>query len=885
MGEVWRARDSKLGREVAIKTLPEEFAQDEERLARFEREAKLLASLNHPNIATIHGLEEDSGTRFLVLELVDGDTLADRLKRGAIPVDVSLKLALQIAEALEAAHEKGVIHRDLKPANIKVTPDGKIKVLDFGLAKAFMGDGADVGLSNSPTLSMAATQRGVILGTAAYMSPEQASGDTTDKRADIWSFGVVLFEMLTGRQTFDGRTVSHVLADVLRAEPEWNSLPPNLHPRFRLLLERCLEKEAKDRCHDIADVRVDIQKVLADPDGVLVQPMTGVVQTAPRRLSPWVAGVIVLTAIIAGAAGWNLRPSPAGRTARFEIIPPASAQLEITNTLSDLAIAPDGSRIVYTATANRNLYVRTLDQIEPVELVSLGQTRNPFFSPDGTQVAFHVSGENSLRRVSIQGGPPQTIVGDIGSNLSGASWGPDDTIVFAPTNGQGLMRVAAVGGEPVALTTVDQSEGAIRHRWPAVLPDGRAVLFTAWSGSDETSEIVVLNLETGEQEVLVSGGTSPRYASTGHILYVTAGSLWAVPFDINDLEITGDSVPVLEGVPTKTSGAANFDLSEDGLLVYVPGRSAAIQERTLALVDRQNVVHNLNVPAKFYLSPRLSPDGRTLAVQSVEEDGSVIWTYDMTDDRQIQQLTFDGDNRRPVWTPDGDRITFASDRDGTMSLYWQPADGSATAERLTTAEEGTSHWPGSWSPDGQVLSFMVETDSSSDWDIWTLSRIEGGYDTEPLYDVDGSVHMSPEFSPDGRWLAYAAGPAEPDQDIYVEPFPPTGRRERISQDGGYWVFWSQEGTELFYRSVSTTLANRLRSVDIETEPDFSFSNEQVLPPEGFTVVGFYRDYDITSDGERLLMVFPEDRLDSIANASINVILNWFEELAERVPVP
>ena len=293
MGEVWRARDSKLGREVAIKTLPDEFAQDEERLARFEREAKFLASLNHPNIAAIYGLEEDNSTRFLVLELVEGDTLADRRKRGAIPVEESLKIALQIAEALEAAHEKGVIHRDLKPANIKVTPDGKVKVLDFGLAKAFAGDGSDVNLSQSPTLSIAATQKGVILGTAAYMSPEQASGDTTDKRADIWSFGVVLFEMVTGRQTFDGRTVSHVLADVLRAEPEWNSLPPNLHPRFRLLLERCLEKEATDRCHDIADVRVDIQKVLADPDGVLIQPMTEVVQTAPRRLSPWVAGVIV----------------------------------------------------------------------------------------------------------------------------------------------------------------------------------------------------------------------------------------------------------------------------------------------------------------------------------------------------------------------------------------------------------------------------------------------------------------------------------------------------------------------------------------------------------------------------------------------------------------
>ena len=400
MGEVWRARDQKLGREVAIKTLPEEFAKDEERLARFEREAKLLASLNHPNIAAIYGLEEDNGTRFLVLELVEGDTLAERLKRGAIPVEESLKLALQIAEALEAAHEKGVIHRDLKPANIKVTPEGKVKVLDFGLAKAFAGDGADVSLSQSPTLSMAATQQGVILGTAAYMSPEQARGESTDQRADVWAFGVVLFEMLTGRGTFDGKTVSDILASVLKLDPEWKSLPPNLHPRLRLLLERCVAKESRDRYHGIADARVDIQKVLADPDGVLVQPVDEVGQAAPRPMLRWIAVTAVISVIVGGVAFWSLigrAPDESRPLARFTIETPPDGPIVTTGFgLRVVTIAPDGSRIAYASSpagpASRQIYVRRIDELDATVLRGTeGGGTAPFFSPDGQSIGF-VSG-------------------------------------------------------------------------------------------------------------------------------------------------------------------------------------------------------------------------------------------------------------------------------------------------------------------------------------------------------------------------------------------------------------------------------------------------------------------------------------------------------------
>ena len=897
MGEVWRARDTKLGREVAIKSLPEEFANDADRVARFRREAHLLASLNHPNIAAIHGFEEDDGTHFLVLELVEGDTLADRLKRGAIQVEESLKLALQVTEALEAAHEKGVIHRDLKPANIKITPDGKVKVLDFGLAKAFGGDEAGVSVSNSPTLSMAATQQGIILGTAAYMSPEQARGNAADLRSDIWAFGCVLFEMLTGRQTFEGGTVSDIMAGVLAKAPLWSSLPANLHPRIRFLLERCLEKESKDRCQSIAEARADVQKALAEPGVALTQPVAEVAQARPQLKLPWVATVL-LTAIVVGLAAWNLKPLPAGRMSQFEFIPPASAPLFMSNAQSDLAISPDGTRIVYPATGDRNLHLRALDQIEPVELTNLGQILNgPFFSPDGTQVGFTVNPENSLRRVSIQGGPPQTIVADIGSGLRGASWGPDNTIVFATNTGGGLMRVAAVGGEPTALTTADQSEGSLEHWWPEVLPDGRAVLFTAWSGSDETSQIVVLNLETGEQEILVSGGTSPRYLSTGHILYATAGSLWAVPFNIDDLEVTGDSVPVLENLSTKPTGAANFSVSEDGVLVYVPdaGTVAAAPNAFLEWVDRNGVREPLPVPPRPYRQPQLSPDGTRLAVQTTDANGeSDIWVYDLNGSTQMRQMTGEGNNMIPIWTPDGERLMFSSDRDGEERIYWQLADLSGVAEPLTPLDERLRQIPSSWTPDGRTLSFTKRGGSVQS--VWTLSLDEGG---EPELFVSGGAEGNQSgasaFSPDVQWLVYRNMPGE---QLFMQPFPATGTEIRVTQETGSAPMWSRDGSELFYRRGIATLggasaaeqgvrSSELVAVDITLDATPRLSNERVLPVEGFMVFVRSRDYDITPDGERFLMVFPAGQTEASepVRPQINIVLNWFEELKERVPVP
>ena len=511
MGEVWRARDSKLGREVAIKTLPEEFSQDEERLARFEREAKLLASLNHPNIATIHGLEEDNGTRFLVLELVEGDTLADRLKRGAIPVEESLKLALQIAEALEAAHEKGVIHRDLKPANIKVTPDGKIKVLDFGLAKAFASAGADGSLANSPTLSMAATQQGVILGTAAYMSPEQARGQEVDKRADIWAFGVVLFEMLTGRGTFDGGTVSDVLAGVLAKEPQWTTLPANLHPRIRLLLERCLEKESKDRYHDIADARIDIQKALADPDGVIAGPVADIIQAPPRPMFGWIALAVVLTALVASVSVWNLKPAEPRTVTRFAVELPG---LTPPNGASSMVLSPDGSRIVYQA--DGQLHLRAMDQMEAMPIPGTEGGEMPFFSPDGESLGFFA--QRRVKTMVLPSGAPFVVADIVGNGGVGGTWGTDGVIIFGQGGSYGLSEVPEGGGTPETFADLGESRDL---DFPDILPGGEWVLFTdrtegasLWSESN----IVAQSVNTGDRRVLIEGGYRAQYLSTGHLV-------------------------------------------------------------------------------------------------------------------------------------------------------------------------------------------------------------------------------------------------------------------------------------------------------------------------------------------------------------------------------
>ena len=619
MGEVYKAKDQKLGRDVAIKVLPEEFAKDAERVARFQREAKLLASLNHPNIASIYGLEESDGTHFLVLELIEGDTLADRLKRGTIPVEESLKLALQIAEALEAAHEKGVIHRDLKPANIKVTPDGKVKVLDFGLAKAFAEDQEDISLSNSPTLSAAATQQGVILGTAAYMSPEQARGKPVDKRTDIWAFGCVLFEMLTGNSLFAGEDVSSTLARVLEREPDFSILPPNLNSRIHLMLKRCLKKDPKNRYGVINDARVDIQEVLADPSSVLAQPAIIVKSQARLRLIfPWAAVSLVLGLIIAGMAVWNLRAPESRHVYKFDYSLPEDQ--EFTNTLPPtIAISADGTKIVYIA--NNRLYLKNCDDLtaRPIKGTD-GSPANPFFSPDGRWVGYFDLANRQLKKITINGGSSAMLC-NVNSDPNGATWGKDNIIVFGELR-EGIKRVSAEGGIPEIIVKAESGQIFIG---PQILPDGKTILFSVFTDPNPfkaESQVVVQSLESENRMELFPGGPA-QYLPTKHIVYASGNSLWAVPFDADALEVKGEPLPLIEGV----FRAFNFTpthsaISESGTLVYLPRflMGGASADSVLVWVDRQGNEEPLGADAKVYQSPRMSPDGTKVAFAIVNVD-------------------------------------------------------------------------------------------------------------------------------------------------------------------------------------------------------------------------------------------------------------------------
>jgi len=892
MGEVYRATDTRLGRDVAIKLLPETLASDSDRIARLEREAKLLAALNHSNIAAIYGLEESGpstgpgqgGVRFLVLELIEGETLAERIARGPLPAAEALLIARQIVEALEAAHDKGVIHRDLKPANIKITPDGKVKVLDFGLAKAFAAD-ASSQLSQSPTLSVAATNAGVILGTAAYMSPEQAKGKLQiDHRSDIFSFGCVLYEMLTGCQAFQGEALTEVLASVLAREADFSRLPANLNPRLHDLIRRCLDKDLKKRWQAVGDLRVEIETILADPRGIEVKalPLT---RSQPR----WKVAVLALACTIVGAAiaggvMWGLRPASAPvKLTRFPLVLPEDQTFTRTGRHL-LAISPDGASVAYVA--NNQLYLRRMGEMESRPIPGTGGDLNsPFFSPDGQWVGFYSFQDSTLKKIAITGGAAVTLCQ--AANPYGVSW-EGDTIIFGQ-GANGILAVAANGGKAEVWSKAESGEVAAS---PQILPGGNAALFTVTKagGADrwDKGNIVVQSRNGGERKVVIQGGGAARYVPTGHIVYALGTNLLALPFDAQRLEVTGGPIPMVEGIarvsdPQTNTAAAQLDFSTDGTLAYIPrsGLTTGIGQRVLASTDRSGKKETLGLPPGAYNYPRFSPDGKQLAVQIDDDSGTAISIFEISGKSSLRRLTFQGNSISPVWSRDGRRVTFGSNQQGKPGIFWQAADGTGVPERLTTTATGEDvHHPTSWSPDGNSLFFEIP--KNGDFGVWVLPA-KGESKAEPLVDLPGSLQRNAEFSPDGRWFAYLSDEAKSEQ-VYVQPFPPTGAKYQISRGHTHAPAWSPDGKELFYYDVD---ARKLVAVSIQTQPSFSVGVPVPLPLEiVLQQAGFERQYDVSPDGKRFLVLLPDTpgEKESRSTQQINIVLNWFEELKQRVPV-
>ena len=810
MGEVYKATDTNLKRSVAIKVLPASVAADAERLARFQREAEVLASLNHPNIAAIYGLERSGGTTALVMELVEGPTLADRIAQGAIPIDEALPIAKQIAEALEAAHEQGIIHRDLKPANIKVRTDGTVKVLDFGLAKAMEpASGSSASMSLSPTITTPAmTQVGMLLGTAAYMAPEQARGKTVDKRADIWAFGCVLYEMLTGKRAFDGEDIVDVLGAVARLDPDWTAIPDATPPVIRRLVRRCLEKDRKRRMADISTAVFLIEELRELP----VDPARRPVASSPlwmRALLALVAAGVV--AAIAGALAWAIKPSTLPLVTRSRLVLPEGQQF--TTDSQSVAISPDGTQVVYVA--NQRLFLRTLSELEarPIQgsdspAITLNGVSSPVFSPDGRSIAYWDQG--TIKRIAVGGGTAVTLCQS--DRLWGMSWSADEIVYGAGP--QGIMRVSANGGMPEQIVSVESTELAAS---PQMLPGNRAVLFTLAAGAAvagidhwDTARIVVQTLGSGERKTVVERGSHARYLSTGHIVYVLGGVLFAAPFDERRLQVIGRAVPVVDGIMRGVFGntSAHYSVSGSGSLVFVPGpvsTSGALRE--IVRMNRKGGVEQLPLPPNVYSSLRVSPNGRELAFGTDDGKEAIVWLYDLSRTSVPRRLTFGGGNRFPIWSGDGQRVVFQSDREGDPGLYWQRADGTATAERLTTPDKGTAHIPESWSTRDQGFSFSAVAGPSAS--LWTFSISDKK--AVPFGDVRSTAPLNSEFSPDGRWLAYTLRTGNL-ANVYVEPYPATGAKYQITTGNGHHPVWLFDGKGL----CRTELAGTSRSWSAST---------------------------------------------------------------------
>jgi Tol biopolymer transport system component/predicted Ser/Thr protein kinase len=879
MGEVYRARDIRLEREVAIKVLPADFASDPERLARFEREAKLLASLNHPNIAAVYGLEDRDGVRFIAMELVEGETLGERIGRsGRFEMAEALEIARQIAEALEAAHERGVIHRDLKPANIKIAPGGRVKVLDFGLAKAFGSDGdpAEISpeISNSPTMA-AATRAGVILGTAAYMGPEQARGRPVDRRTDIWAFGCVLYEMLAGRPAFEGETVTDILVAVVKEDPDWDALPAGTPASLDRLLRRCLAKDPARRLRDIGDARLEIEELQAGSVEEVVAA-GGADATPWRRVLPWAIALVMGVAAIGSWLTLGSSPGPSEtRPAQVEISMPPGVHIAVDTEHPALALSPDGSLLVVVGEEGgiRRLYLRELANPSFRPIAGTEGASSPFFSPDGAWIGFLA--DRSVKKVRTAGGVPIAVHYDTGPGVNrGLTWTADDVVVSAQSANSGLKR-GDIGGD--LHRSIDQwtdlTDPMAPYAWPEALPGGRHLLYTDLSpGGAAGGRVALLAMETGERETVVNGGTNPRYSSTGDIVFARAGSLYAVPFDIDRLAGGGAERRLVTGLLHDDNGAAQFAVGSGGMLAYVAG-DAAPREHELVWVDRDGAVEVLLDNGQRFFDPRLSPDGARVALTSYTGANSDIWLLDLVRGSFDRLTTHPGEELVPVWSPEAGRLALASEAAEDAD---NPGPGlallpiSSTTPELLITSPGWGNWefPSSWSRAGYLAYGRVRGGVESA--IWVRNMSDGT--DEMFVQTDARAHAA-MFSPDGNWIAYVSEDSGRGE-VYLKSFPDTGGRTSISTQGGSEPVWARSGREIFYRQ-----GDKLMVVDLSDGPDRP-APPQVLLEGRFRKTEWAADaanYDVDLDGSRFVMVRDKN---PIRPTVIQVVFNWPEALLE-----
>jgi eukaryotic-like serine/threonine-protein kinase len=876
MGEVYRVRDTKLNRDVALKALPASFVHDAERVARFRREAHLLASLNHPHIGAIYGLEEVDGRQFLVLELVEGGTLADRLSTGRLPVSESLAIAQQIAEALEAAHEKGIVHRDLKPANIALTADDRVKVLDFGLAKAAASDQPPTDAAESPTLTIGATQQGVILGTAAYMSPEQAKGRPADQRADVWAFGCVLYEMLTGKRAFEGEDVSETLASVLRAEPDWSALPTDVSDAIRVLLKRCLLKDRHQRVANLGVARfvmseATVSHASAQSSVTLSSGRPG--GTHRTRLLLAAAAGLILGALVATAAVLFVSKRatvalPSGPV-RFTVdveIPSAGLAGD-----RDIAISPDGTRIAYRD--GTSLSVRDVSEIEAHVVSGSTVGRMPFFSPDGQWIGFFAGGE--VRKIPVTGGTPIRLA-SIGAPPRGGVWTKDDQILLAFADNSGLRRVPASGGEMTIF--VKPNEGQAGFSYPSLLPSGRGLLFTYTNLAEPTVPVIgVVELATGKRHEVLRGGSGAQYAD-GFLIYAAGSGLSAIPFDEERLVTTGQSRRVLENVMTFAAGTANFATSVNGSLVYAPTGSEVAIPRTLVWVDRQGRETPLNAPARAYSAARISPDNSRIALD-IRDQQNDIWMWDIRREA-MTRMTFDpGVDMCPVWSLDGKRIIWASVSAMTVPvLFSESADGTGTRQQIGSTVNPV--FPSSVAPTGEIITWE-NAGPATGQDIIMVDP--STKKRTPLL-ATPAAELGGDVSPDGRWLAYQSNESGRNE-IYVRPFPNVDAgRWQISTLGGTRPAWSSKSDEVFFIDTSGGLSavavERTNNTIVAARP------RQLLATKyypGFTTLGIdLRGYDVSRDGQLFLMI--KEAADSTTPTErLVIVINWTQDLRPRPP--